>query len=148
MQDSTHLSFEQILTLIMIAIGVIIAALIYALPTILAFRRQHPNRWFIAVLNIVFGYTLLGWLVALVWALKAFHLGASGAGESGLNLFVSDVRKVQLVPPPPLPPPASPPPTFTITAELEKLHRLLQDQVINQTEFEMMKARLLGGSAS
>jgi hypothetical protein len=46
------------------------AFLFYFLPTIIAFRRQHRNRWVIFIVNFVFGGTLIGWLVALIWALN------------------------------------------------------------------------------
>jgi Na+/proline symporter len=46
------------------------AFLCYFLPTIIAFRRQHRNRWVIFIVNFVFGGTLIGWLVALIWALN------------------------------------------------------------------------------
>ena len=41
---------------------------IYFLPTLFAFRRQHYNRGAILVLNLFLGWTLIGWVVALVWA--------------------------------------------------------------------------------
>ena len=36
--------------------------------TIVAFNRGHRNRWVIMIINIVFGATLLGWLIAIIWA--------------------------------------------------------------------------------
>lgn len=43
---------------------------IYILPTLVAFHRDHRHRWLILIVNIAFGATLIGWLVALVWALN------------------------------------------------------------------------------
>ena len=43
--------------------------LFYALPTLIAFRRRHPNRWAILAINLVLGQTGIGWVVSLVWAL-------------------------------------------------------------------------------
>ncbi len=47
---------------------IVIIALVYFLPTIVAFSRRHRNRWIILAINLVFGATLLGWVLALIWA--------------------------------------------------------------------------------
>lgn len=44
------------------------AALIYFLPAITAFRRGVEHAVPIAGLNLMFGWTMLGWCGALVWA--------------------------------------------------------------------------------
>ena len=41
----------------------------YFVPTVVAFRRRHPQIMAIAVLNLFLGWTFLGWLGALIWAL-------------------------------------------------------------------------------
>lgn len=52
-----------------IALLLIIAGLaVYFLPLAVAQHRRHPQSLAIGVLNIVAGWTLLGWIVALVWA--------------------------------------------------------------------------------
>jgi len=42
----------------------------YFLPTIIAFIRNQTNKISILVLNLLLGWTLLGWVVAMVWAFK------------------------------------------------------------------------------
>jgi hypothetical protein len=42
--------------------------LIYMLPTFVAFAREHPRRHDIAVVNILFGWTLIGWIAVFLWA--------------------------------------------------------------------------------
>ena len=42
----------------------------YIAPTIVAVAREVPNRWQIAVVNLLLGWTLAGWIAALVWALR------------------------------------------------------------------------------
>lgn len=49
---------------------ILLAILLYLLPTFIAFNRVHRNRWVIMIINVVFGATVLGWLIALVWALN------------------------------------------------------------------------------
>ena len=57
-----------------LAIGAIVLGLIaivlFFLPTIIAFRRDHRNRWVIFLINFVFGATVLGWIGALIWAMN------------------------------------------------------------------------------
>jgi hypothetical protein len=48
--------------------ALIVVAGIYLAPTILAVLRGHLSRFAIFLLNILLGWTLLGWIVALVWA--------------------------------------------------------------------------------
>ncbi len=43
-------------------------AILALLPTINAFRRRHPNRYFIAALNLAGGWMVPLWLVALAWS--------------------------------------------------------------------------------
>ena len=46
----------------------LIIVLIYMLPTLIAFGREHPRRQDVAVVNILFGWTLIGWIAAFLWA--------------------------------------------------------------------------------
>jgi uncharacterized membrane protein len=50
-------------------IMLIFVVVIYMLPTLLAFGREHPRRNDIAVINILLGWTLIGWLAVFLWAL-------------------------------------------------------------------------------
>lgn len=43
---------------------------LYFLPTIIAFARSKHDSVAILVLNFFLGWTAIGWIVALVWALK------------------------------------------------------------------------------
>jgi hypothetical protein len=42
---------------------------LYCLPGLIAYRRGHPKRVAIGALNLLLGWTFLGWVAALVWAL-------------------------------------------------------------------------------
>jgi hypothetical protein len=54
----------------------------YFVPTVVAFRRKHPQVTAIVVLNLFLGWTFLGWLAALIWALVVSDDGKqSGAGQ-------------------------------------------------------------------
>ena len=43
---------------------------IHFLPTIVAALRQGRNTLWIFLLNLFFGWTLIGWIVALIWAFR------------------------------------------------------------------------------
>jgi len=49
----------------------LIGVVVYLLPAIVAKKREHPNTTSIVVLNIFLGWSVLGWIVALVWAFSA-----------------------------------------------------------------------------
>ncbi|SBW05870.1 hypothetical protein KL86APRO_12036 [uncultured Alphaproteobacteria bacterium] len=48
-------------------LALILAA--YFLPALIGYARHHLNAHAIAVLNITLGWTALGWIAALVWAM-------------------------------------------------------------------------------
>ena len=48
--------------------------LLYWLPTIIAVVRHAPSALGVAMVNFFLGWTVIGWFLALVWAL-AVHAG-------------------------------------------------------------------------
>jgi hypothetical protein len=42
--------------------------LVYFLPSVIASSRGHKNKPAIIVLNLLLGWTFLGWIAALIWA--------------------------------------------------------------------------------
>jgi hypothetical protein len=49
----------------------IVLGCLYFLPTIIAYNREHHNRLAIFLLNLFLGWTVLGWVAALVWSATA-----------------------------------------------------------------------------
>lgn len=47
---------------------VAVGLFLYFLPTINGYSKSHRSRALIAVVNIFFGWTILGWLVCLAWS--------------------------------------------------------------------------------
>jgi hypothetical protein len=45
-----------------------ISGFIYFLPTIIAVRRKHRNDVGVLLVNLFFGWTLIGWVGALIWS--------------------------------------------------------------------------------
>ena len=53
-------------------VELLVIALIFALffmPTFIAFLRQRKNKLAIFILNLLLGWTVLGWVATLVWSL-------------------------------------------------------------------------------
>ncbi len=48
--------------------ALVAAAALYLLPSALALARQHRNRGAVVALNVLAGWTIIGWVIALVWA--------------------------------------------------------------------------------
>jgi Superinfection immunity protein len=51
-------------------IGALISFFFYFLPTIIAYNRKHPRAGSILLLNFFLGWSIIGWCIALVWALR------------------------------------------------------------------------------
>ncbi|TFG45109.1 MAG: superinfection immunity protein [Dehalococcoidia bacterium] len=43
---------------------------IYFLPTVIAVAGKHRNALSIFLLNLLLGWTFIGWVAALVWSVK------------------------------------------------------------------------------
>jgi Superinfection immunity protein len=41
---------------------------LYFLPSIIACYRKHCNQGPIFILNLIFGWTILGWIIPLAWS--------------------------------------------------------------------------------
>lgn len=53
-----------------IILAMLVGVLIYILPTIIAVKKRSQNLTIIIILNVFFGWTLFGWGIALLKALK------------------------------------------------------------------------------
>jgi ABC-type sugar transport system permease subunit len=52
------------------AVVITLLSLFYFLPFAIAFNRGRVNTGAIFALNLFLGWSLIGWVIALVWALK------------------------------------------------------------------------------
>ncbi len=52
-----------------LALWQIVLLLLYFLPSFIAWRRRHKNLGSISLVNILIGWTILGWFAALIWSL-------------------------------------------------------------------------------
>jgi hypothetical protein len=51
-----------------------VISLLYFLPLAIAFSRGHKDTGAIFVVDLFLGWTLVGWVVALVWACKSMKV--------------------------------------------------------------------------
>lgn len=47
---------------------VVAGVFFYLLPTGIAWERKHPSSTSILLLNLLLGFTVIGWFAALIWA--------------------------------------------------------------------------------
>jgi hypothetical protein len=94
-------------------VGLILLMLVgpYWVPTFVAFSRKHPSRGGVFALNFFLGWTFIGWVIALVWALSD---NKAGQASVVVNNHVMSTSPTNLVPPPvpvaPTPPELAVPP--------------------------------------
>lgn len=48
------------------AVIIVTSIMMYVLPTLLAFKRDRHKKWRIAAINLLLGWTLIGWVVAML----------------------------------------------------------------------------------
>jgi hypothetical protein len=41
---------------------------LYFLPSLISYIRDHHNKFAIFMLNFLFGWTIIGWAIAIIWA--------------------------------------------------------------------------------
>lgn len=61
-------SDDAFLTLLIVLISVLIGLFIYFIPSSVAKHKKNANAIF--WVNLLFGWSAIGWIVALIWALK------------------------------------------------------------------------------
>ncbi len=62
---------ETVKALLQIVLGLIIVLIVFFVffcPTIIAFNREHHYKWIIFGINLIFGATGIGYLIAFAWA--------------------------------------------------------------------------------
>ena len=53
------------------SIGCLVMIGVYFIPAFVASHREHHNLSAISALNTLLGWTVLGWAIALIWALTS-----------------------------------------------------------------------------
>ena len=55
----------------MIVVDILCAAYFYIFPSLLAVHENHPHARAVAMVNLLLGWTIVGWLVSLFWVLSS-----------------------------------------------------------------------------
>lgn len=56
-----------------LALGMLLLALVTAfIPAIIAGVRQHPHTWLIFFVVLLTSWSMIGWVIALIWSLIPF----------------------------------------------------------------------------
>ncbi len=58
----------KIWSYVLLAVFGVAALFVYLIPSLIAFRRAHPNKGLVFLVNLLLGVTLLGWIGALLWS--------------------------------------------------------------------------------
>ena len=67
-QDVTVTFDEQFGFISLVVLAVVV--MLYALPAILAWKRESPRKGMITAINLLLGWTVIGWIVAMVMTLS------------------------------------------------------------------------------
>jgi hypothetical protein len=131
----------------------------YFLPSIIAFSRGKDNAAGVFILNFFLGWTLIGWVVCLVWGLSANKSTTVIVNNSGPS-YPPEYQPAQTQAYQPAPTPEYRPathqtnPTLRPTTakaassqekidQLRQLKQLLDDGVLTEEEFNSQKAAIL-----
>ncbi len=95
----------------------ILGIVLYFLPAIIAYKKDHANKGIILLLDFLLGWTFLGWAGCLVWA----FIDTDGSKTSNAFRNVGGNKY----------------------EDLERLMKLKENGTITQAEFEVEKAKLL-----
>ena len=66
---------EEIVTLICMVVSIIITV-IYFTPFLIASIRKPEREFLIFIFNLLFGWTIIGWVLTLWWSLKEEKIGS------------------------------------------------------------------------
>jgi Superinfection immunity protein/Short C-terminal domain len=134
----------------------------YFLPSIVAFSRGKDNAAAVFILNFFLGWTLIGWVVCLVWALSANKSTTVIVNHTGPTYQPAQASAYQPAPTPAYQQPSQPQPASHQTNptlrpttaksaspqekidQLRQLKQLLDDGVLTEAEFNSQKAAILG----
>lgn len=123
----------------------LLVLVLFALPSVIAFRRGDPSRWLILAINA----SVAGWAVALIMAVyPLFRLGrptGSDDGDAGRQvtnrappLLLASQAHAGAVPP------AARLSAAAAVVEIERLGRLRVGGHLSEAEFASLKGRVLG----
>jgi hypothetical protein len=122
-----RIGVTELLVLLVIAIP---AILLYFLPTILAFSKKKSNKSVIFLVNFFLGWSVIGWIVSLIWALSSDNSQTVIVNNNPTNLEEKN--------------PANKESAYNEKLNnLQKLKDLFDSGVLSEIEFEEQKSKIL-----
>jgi hypothetical protein len=120
----------------------------YFLPAIIAKSRKNPNTTGIFILNLLLGWTVLGWIGTLVWAFSSGPKPTPTVVVNNTSQLYSPAYKAER-PDVPQQTHLNTTTTKEITQQekidqLRQFKQLLDEGIITNEEFERQKAAILG----
>ncbi len=115
-QSKSDLPDQNTVIIVMIIVGIVF----YFIPSIIALVRMKKNLLAIIALNFFLGWSLIGWVVSLVWSLSS----DSKPQPIIVNQQAPKTKEDNI-------------------DKLTKLKKLLDDGVITQDEFNQQKGAIL-----
>ncbi len=91
-----------------------IGIFLYIVPAIIAIIRRHPQTGAIIILNVFLGWSIIGWVVSLVWAVTN-----------------NDTKKEIVIE------------NKSVADEIQKLANLKENGVLTEEEFNKKKIQIL-----
>ena len=70
--------------LLVLGLALLACLAIYFAPAVVAIARRHERRLSVFALNLLAGWTVVGWIVALLWSLQATAASIEGAAKRRL----------------------------------------------------------------
>jgi len=116
----------------LIILAFLIGLAIHFIPTIIAVGKEHPSKGAIFAVNLFLGWTLLGWVGALIWALSSPAKVQRVVEE---DIFINDYQNRAYS--------QSPSDFYSVSDEIKKLGDLKNDGLLTDAEFRNKKQQLL-----
>jgi hypothetical protein len=105
--------------------------ILYLLPTIIAYLRKKSNLTIIFLVNFFLGWSLVGWIVSLIWALSSENTFQKVEVKNPIPHLVEKSSSHQEI-------------SFDEKLKtIQKLKELLDSGVLTQAEFEEQKTKIL-----
>jgi hypothetical protein len=76
---------------ILVITGLSLGIVVYFIPSITAGKRKHPQYASIFIVNLLLGWTFIGWVIALVWS-------ASATSRDGSDVATEDPPALVIAP--------------------------------------------------
>lgn len=105
----------------------------YFIPTIIAFNKNHKSAGAICLVNLLFGWSFIGWIWALIWAFSN-----PSSGQTVINIQSSNPEKdtnEKLV--------NGINDRLSFTDQLSQIGILKENGHITKEEFDDLKAKIL-----